>query len=1223
MARSWWIGSGPEVDVLISAVGVSGRHAELGFLNGGWCLRDLHSTNGTFLNGRQVGAEWCPVQPDDVASFGPHAQRRIADLIGALNDPTLAVRLVLGSSAECDLVIDHPAVSGQHAELLIAGERWVLSDQDSTNGTWLDGERVERSTWPPDGDVHLGTARLGRGAVDALLRSMRAVGDGEWTLGADASCTLVLDRVGVSGHHVGLRVVRGGMSLRDLNSSNGTRVDDVPIGGAWRPVADESVVEIGPWRTTAGQLRLSVGQTGSRAGLATDGPPALAPSRAWWVGSGDAVDLLVKGEGVSGRHAELSFRGGGWHVRDLGSSNGTYVEGAKVGTAWQAVRQGDSISFGAKARHRVSELLERLDDPVLVLRLTVGSAPDNDIVLPFASVSAHHAYVLVAGERRVVVDRASTNGVWLDGERVERATWSPGANVRVASVELPAELVAAALQKLSRVRDGSWRFGSDASCDLVIDREGVSHHHGDFKAAHGAWFVRDNGSSNGTWCDGAPVGASWVAWTDGSLLRLGAWTTTGAQVRLAVGRRVAQAAPVSPTPSVGAPSTDLDRVGAEASPALAASPIDHSQDDGKSIPVPNRGSASAEPPAAQNVPQQPMHAQRSNDASNAPTPASSNESRPRSSSGLGRLLLLGVAVAASVLFFKEINLDHLVPRPFPAPPAPTPDVGGEWVSAWEHARDVTTPASAPDQSSVMLANLGVAPTGFSGFGLPRDQADRLVQTSFLQSQYDPNAHKGVDPSQFGASALVSPSANLSSSEELPAGYMIPNWDALPVRNQGERGTCAAFTGVAATEYAWLRQHPGAVDPDLSEQRFYWMAKPNCDSGNGCALEPGGSSYGMAFSISRSSSELNIPMEQDCPYDGRLVGNDTQIPQAATCANGVVKVEDTRRFLSYQDVARFMVKTGLPVAIGVPIQDHFFEPDSGGIIRELGDTDRHRSMHNGGHAFLLVGYKKLPDMPEEGGMCFVVRNSWGTFWGQGGYGCATLRWLESQERSTPGLTAVTRVRDGANVPQPEPAPPPPEDASALAVQSPQGGWAAGTWATSGAGGSFRLALARGGLSGGLELVLDGARLLYGGSVVGEKQSDGTTFLCSGRYLRACALELRESDGALRISPRVGQPQHALGQSLQASAVPWMTLGPIPDGRLLQAQVDPTARTVRCRLAGVDGAGPELVLALKGTEIMLGGKAIGSVDPSGPGLCTGRWRDACGVVLSSDGLDVVGW
>ncbi len=54
-------------------------------------------------------------------------------------------------------------------------------------------------------------------------------------------------------------------------------------------------------------------------------------------------------------------------------------------------------------------------------RLTIGRAKDNDLVIPDAKVSAHHAVIFREGKHYFVQDLGSTNGVFLNNQRVQRA----------------------------------------------------------------------------------------------------------------------------------------------------------------------------------------------------------------------------------------------------------------------------------------------------------------------------------------------------------------------------------------------------------------------------------------------------------------------------------------------------------------------------------------------------------------------------------------------------------------------------------------------------------------------------------------------------------------------------------------------------------------------------------------------------------------------------------
>jgi FHA domain len=63
------------------------------------------------------------------------------------------------------------------------------------------------------------------------------------------------------------------------------------------------------------------------------------------VGRGQGMDILIDNVSVSRRQAEIRHEGESWLVRDLGSSNGTFVNGERV-TTERTLAPGDEISFG-------------------------------------------------------------------------------------------------------------------------------------------------------------------------------------------------------------------------------------------------------------------------------------------------------------------------------------------------------------------------------------------------------------------------------------------------------------------------------------------------------------------------------------------------------------------------------------------------------------------------------------------------------------------------------------------------------------------------------------------------------------------------------------------------------------------------------------------------------------------------------------------------------------
>ncbi|MEW2493610.1 FHA domain-containing protein [Streptomyces nodosus] len=72
------------------------------------------------------------------------------------------------------------------------------------------------------------------------------------------------------------------------------------------------------------------------------------------IGRDPANGLRLSHETVSRVHAELRHQGGLWVLRDLGSTNGTTVNGRRViGAA--VVRDGDQVSFGTMAFRLAAE----------------------------------------------------------------------------------------------------------------------------------------------------------------------------------------------------------------------------------------------------------------------------------------------------------------------------------------------------------------------------------------------------------------------------------------------------------------------------------------------------------------------------------------------------------------------------------------------------------------------------------------------------------------------------------------------------------------------------------------------------------------------------------------------------------------------------------------------------------------------------------------------------
>jgi pSer/pThr/pTyr-binding forkhead associated (FHA) protein len=156
-------------------------------------------------------------------------------------------------------------------------------------------------------------------------------------------------------------------------------------------------------------------------------------------------DLIA---GLSRRHARIFTEGGTFYVADLGSKNGTTVNGVDVRDRPGSLRAGDQISFGpqlayrvqfrarARAARRTARLVAMTLSPV---RKDLGLQPIVISQFPFligksddtfsryqdrhpdqvSYISRRHAHVFVKGATPFIEDLGSTNGTFVGGKRLD------------------------------------------------------------------------------------------------------------------------------------------------------------------------------------------------------------------------------------------------------------------------------------------------------------------------------------------------------------------------------------------------------------------------------------------------------------------------------------------------------------------------------------------------------------------------------------------------------------------------------------------------------------------------------------------------------------------------------------------------------------------------------------------------------------------------------------
>lgn len=311
--------------------------------------------------------------------------RGVPELVLELNGRTWTLDpsrpYTLGRDPQGDLSIDDARVSWRHATISWGGRSWFIEDHGSTNGTYVQGQRIHQMDIGPGSAVYLGNATDG-------------------------------PRLSFSGSAAGA----------DVYSGQGAGAQQAPAqqpqkGGAdWPDPASLQPQHQQPGRQQTPQSRphqqaqhqqphvpqqQGMAQTPGAGGSggAAGAPPVygdrspttfhqLDLGRVMRIGRALENELVVSDLQVSRHHAEFhATPDGRFEIRDLGSHNGTYVNGQPLHKSGSAlIGPNDIVGVGHSTFRLVGDRLEEFVDTGEV------------------SFSARHLTVTVDGGKQILKD---------------------------------------------------------------------------------------------------------------------------------------------------------------------------------------------------------------------------------------------------------------------------------------------------------------------------------------------------------------------------------------------------------------------------------------------------------------------------------------------------------------------------------------------------------------------------------------------------------------------------------------------------------------------------------------------------------------------------------------------------------------------------------------------------------------------------------------------------
>ncbi|MFJ2155838.1 FHA domain-containing protein [Streptomyces sp. NPDC087856] len=268
----------------------------------------------------------------------------------------------LGRDPQGDVVVDDARVSWRHATISWGGRSWVIDDHGSTNGTFVQGQRIHQMEIGPGTSVYLGNATDG-------------------------------PRLNLSGAAAAVATPQAQPQQQPYAAQG--------AGPGW---AQQAPPQQAPAQTPEQQRYQAPAAAANIPPQQGSGAGAGAPSvygdrspttfhqfslgRVMRIGRALENELVVSDLQVSRHHAEFhATPDGRFEIRDLGSHNGTYVNG-------QPITKGGSALLGPNDIVGVGHSTFRL----------VGDRLEEFVDTGEVSFSARHLTVTVDGGKQILKD---------------------------------------------------------------------------------------------------------------------------------------------------------------------------------------------------------------------------------------------------------------------------------------------------------------------------------------------------------------------------------------------------------------------------------------------------------------------------------------------------------------------------------------------------------------------------------------------------------------------------------------------------------------------------------------------------------------------------------------------------------------------------------------------------------------------------------------------------
>ena len=332
--------------------------------------------------------------------------------------PLEGAEIFIGRESDSTLQIDSPGVSRKHARLTFQNNQYMLEDLGSSNGTFVNGERISKPWSLKNGDV----INLGK-----LIKLE---------------------------YQVALPPVSATMIEGELPLVGRTIIEEAPQHPFIPPQSPPTPLSVitppqEPQMTMIGQeLPVSQKPTPPQFIVAIAGQAlktyTLDKTRVT-IGRADDNEIVIDSRIVSRHHAYLERVQAGYFLTVVPEAGNPVLFDGRPLIASRKLQHGDMLRIGSLDPGMMvtmnyidlSQAIEIQASPIQFSEkniIQIGRDASNDVVLNSPLISSYHAQIERVGQRHRLTDLRSTNGTFVNDKRVEGDVWLQSSDViRIAS----------------------------------------------------------------------------------------------------------------------------------------------------------------------------------------------------------------------------------------------------------------------------------------------------------------------------------------------------------------------------------------------------------------------------------------------------------------------------------------------------------------------------------------------------------------------------------------------------------------------------------------------------------------------------------------------------------------------------------------------------------------------------------------------------------------------